>query len=68
MTDNTVTEEEAKEKEDTVFQLDIVEWEGKIHCVYLNDFRIAGGKPWGGGETVKSFQVKESDLERARKS
>jgi len=26
-------------------------------CVVLNDYRIAGSKPWGGGEVVKSWQI-----------
>jgi hypothetical protein len=42
--------------------LKIVEWEGQIHCVYLDDVRIAGGKPWGGGDVIASFKVKPADL------
>ena len=34
-------------------------------CVYLNDFRIAGPKPWGGGETLYSFKVSREDLYKA---
>lgn len=33
--------------------------------VYLNDFRIAGPKPWGGGTTLKSWKVSTKDLETA---
>lgn len=25
-------------------------WNGNTHCIYLNDRRIAGGKPWGGSD------------------
>lgn len=48
--------------EQEALSLEIVKWEGKIHCVYLNDKRIAGGKPWGGGNTARSFSVKKKDL------
>jgi len=27
------------------------------HCVYLNSYRIAGQKPWGGGDTTASWDV-----------
>ncbi len=36
-------------------------------CVYLNDYRIAGPKPWGGGTTIKSWNVSTSDIEKAIK-
>jgi hypothetical protein len=49
-------------KEDPRFQLEVVKWEGKLHCCYLNNFRIAGGKPWAGGETVKSWSVPLREL------
>ena len=32
-------------------------------CVYLNDFRIAGPKPWGGGRTLYSFKVSVQEIE-----
>ena len=32
-------------------------------CVYLNDFRIAGPKPWGGGTTIAEWKVSIKDLE-----
>ncbi len=25
-------------------------------AIYINDFRVAGQKPWGGGEIVKTWQ------------
>lgn len=43
-------------KLDAPMNLTIVRWEGAIRCVYLNNFRIAGGKPWGGGDSVKEFK------------
>lgn len=51
---------------DKPLALKIVEWEGRIHCAYLNDFRIAGGKPWAGGRTVKAWgDVTIRELARA---
>lgn len=47
------------------FTLEVVKWEGKLHCCYLNNFRIAGSKPWAGGETVKSWPVPLRDLVQA---
>lgn len=52
-------------KKPKTYELEIVEWEGRLHCVYLNNFRIVGGKPWGGGNTVKSFSLTLADLKSA---
>ncbi len=30
--------------------------------LYINDFRIAGNKPWGDGHVVKTWTVKKEDL------
>jgi hypothetical protein len=38
-------------------KLSVCEWQGKVHCVYLEDYRIAGGKPWGGGKTVAEWDI-----------
>lgn len=35
--------------------------------VYLNDYRIAGPKPWGGGTTVSKWKVDLADIRRALK-
>lgn len=35
------------------------------HCVTLNNYRVAGQKPWGGGQVVHSFQTKQSQIDRA---
>jgi hypothetical protein len=35
------------------------------HSVYLNGYRIAGPKPWGGGTTVKEFEIEEADVRTA---
>ena len=34
--------------------------EGK--SVYLDDFRIAGNKPWGGGDVVSKFSTTAEDV------
>ncbi len=31
-------------------------------CLVVNNYRIAGPKPWGGGRSVKTFRIKESDF------
>jgi hypothetical protein len=50
---------------DAPLRLAVVKWHHRIECVYLNDHRIAGGKPWGGGEIVKEFTVTIRDVVRA---
>jgi hypothetical protein len=45
------------EQLDAPLSLAIVLWRGKLHCAYLNDYRIAGGKPWGGGDVACTFQT-----------
>lgn len=32
------------------------------YSIYLNDYRICGNKPWGGGRTVKSWKVPEIEV------
>ena len=34
-------------------------------CVYVNDHRVKGGKPWGGGTVTKSIEIKTDELLRA---
>ncbi len=34
-------------------------------CVYLNDYRIAGQKPWGGGEVVGEYTLSHKDITTA---
>lgn len=41
---------------DKKMDLMICGWNGNpVHCVYLNNHRIVGTKPWGGGITTKSW-------------
>lgn len=47
------------------YELVVCEWEEHVRCVYLNDFRIAGSKPWGGGKTLAKWSVSAEDLYRA---
>lgn len=35
------------------------------NSIYLNDFRIAGPKPWGGGKVLKSWEIDKEDVLRA---
>jgi len=35
--------------------------------VYMNDYRIAGNKPWGGGRVTASFTAGRADICRALK-
>lgn len=36
-------------------------------CLVMNDYRIAGPKPWGGGRTKKTFYTTEGDILAAYK-
>lgn len=35
------------------------------HCIYINNYRVAGPKPWGGGQTVLSWRASLKDFETA---
>lgn len=39
--------------------------EGK--SLYINDHRVCGPKPWGGGEAIEHFDVDKEKLEQALK-
>jgi hypothetical protein len=30
--------------------------------LYINDYRIAGSKPWGGGKVIAEFEVEQDDI------
>lgn len=34
-------------------------------CISLNNYRIAGPKPWGGGQVTRAWRVSVADLQRA---
>jgi hypothetical protein len=51
-----------EEFEKKQFELVVVRWEGALRCVYLNNIRIAGGKPWGGGATAATWKVSGKDV------
>jgi hypothetical protein len=34
-------------------------------CLYVNNTRIAGPKPWGGGKTIKEWNIDKGKLEEA---
>lgn len=49
---------------DKTYELSIISGvEGK--CISLNDYRIAGGKPWGGGKVLQTWEVTLADLKEA---
>jgi hypothetical protein len=35
------------------------------HSIYINEIRVAGPKPWGGGLTVCEFNVPRSEIDEA---
>ena len=45
-------------------KIEVVEWQGELRCIYLNDRRIAGAKPWGGGKTIYQFQVSTAKVRK----
>lgn len=48
---------------DKPLSLDICGWQNNPHhCVYLNEHRIVGGKPWGGGTTTKHWDLTLREL------
>lgn len=54
---------------ESVDQQDTVEIVSGVEgpCLVVNDRRVAGPKPWGGGMVVQTFKVKRSDLLAALK-
>ncbi len=46
-------------------QLEIVKAnDGATVAVYLNEYRIAGGKPWGGGTIWRKWDVNIDELQQ----
>lgn len=56
---------EAQAKTPPTVELAILAQGGKPQCVVLNNHRIAGGKAWGGGTILKSWQVPLTQLRSA---
>lgn len=53
-----------KEAKDRIVKIEVVRGcEGDCLCV--DNYRVAGNKPWGGGEVIKSWDVKLSDVLKA---
>lgn len=48
----------------TEFSLTVVRGVSGL-CVYLNDYRIVGEKPWGGGTITNTWKVSLKDIVRA---
>lgn len=53
--------EELNKQSDKTYKLAIVEANGAV-SVYLNDYRIAGGKPFGGGQVLHNFNCRMKDI------
>lgn len=34
-------------------------------CIYMNNYRIVGNKPWGGGSILAEWECSDEDLKRA---
>ncbi len=54
-------------KPDRRDRLELIEWENRPHCLYLNNTRIAGGKPWGGGKIIRTWNIERSVILEALK-
>lgn len=37
------------------------------YSLYIDDYRVAGSKPWGGGKVVKAWTAKVADIDKALK-
>ncbi len=40
-------------------------WGVEGNSLYINDYRVCGPKPWGGGKVLKEWKIIPEDLERA---
>ena len=45
-------------------KIEVVKGVGGL-SVYINDYRVAGQKPWGGGKSVLAVLVAVSDIKKA---
>lgn len=46
-------------------KIEIVQGVGGL-ALYINDWRVCGNKPWGGGRTIKTWTLTDSDAENLR--
>lgn len=60
----SLKEDLAQQECDKTFELFITDGQ-EGWGVYLNNHRIAGPKPWGGGKIIKSWPVSAKDLKTA---
>lgn len=48
------------------YELMVCAWEkSPRHCVYLNNYRIAGRKPWGGASQHTAWNITLNDIANA---
>lgn len=55
-------EDRLKKLQTAEFVLVAAKWNGALHCAYLNDYRIAGSKPYGGSTTMREWKVNGRDI------
>lgn len=48
----------------SVLVLELVQWQDRPTCLYLDNYRVVGGKPWGGGHAVYSWKVRVAQLQQ----
>lgn len=41
--------------------IEVIEANGQ-QCLAIDDYRVAGGKPWGGGRVVKKWKAQSKDI------
>ena len=46
--------------------VEILQSNGQL-SVYINDYRVAGSKPRGGGNVIASFKTQKKDIDTALK-
>lgn len=56
-----------KKEDPTPLKVELVRGQFGHMALYVNDYRVAGTKPWGGGPVVWSGYIDREDLEVALK-
>lgn len=59
--DFVINNKEANKKQPDLINILVVKG-SEGHAVYINNIRIAGPKPWGGGTTLYETNVKKEEL------
>jgi len=48
-------------------RIDLVRGSAGTECLYINEYRVLGPKPWGGGKIVKTWTVDKKEILEAIK-